>query len=610
MMILLGLLLLHTFAAGGAAGHLPASLVVLPRSSITDSALLLEYTCAPTYSSSPCSGHGDCYVLLDSTVEASKALLNCSTTQPVSASSSALDTHGIDSSTSLPAAACLCHSGYTGRGDYIHHYALDGDSCGISEHATAGLSITGVVLFAMIFALALDRLSRWFAWYRRLAQNGAAASMLSSQLSSDCEVMLSQVRPQSGTTNGVAANPNRITSPRAAPFSASATGSAFQSDCTDRAARGAMNTAGEIPNGATAISLPFNHKRSHPDRGSASRRAAFGHLSFSHPLCSSVVATTTMTFYILRLTTSLTLGESIIMSMLCYTAYQGYFIGSCIATYHTLRLAATITRTHTGAGGLSAVMRRVRVCMYSLVSCSAIVWLLLFALPCLPQATQQTTSILVLTVLYAPVWALGIVSATATRRITSALVLNLDQLSPLQREARVAICTKLRSQQKAVVVMVLINISVCCMLLSSDWLRQAGLPYFQLFSQYFCLLTLSMRLSLIQPPGRPAPVAPHSVQLPATKSALLASVSKASPTAASIGNASLVPPISGVRGAVSGSRQPESSRLPNVGHSVPGQSEQEALNSTRESEPLDDSAATLDVHRLEKLRLSVVTDLD
>ena len=146
-------------ASVSAAGALPASYVLLPVSSFaSNTSLVVSYNCAPVHAATPCSGHGECYLLLDSAAAASLPYLHASTSAPIAVASSSLDTYNINSDTPLPAAVCICDSGWTGRGDYISHYAMDGDSCGISRAAIKSLNILALVLFILLLLLAIHRL--------------------------------------------------------------------------------------------------------------------------------------------------------------------------------------------------------------------------------------------------------------------------------------------------------------------------------------------------------------------------------------------------------------------------------------------------------------------
>ena len=500
------------------AATLPASFSVLPLSSFTNATVVAGHACTPSYSSSPCNGHGECYLLFDLTANDSQQLLNASTAQPLPASSTNLVVHGIDVDTPLPAAVCICDSGYTGLGDYIQHYALDGDSCGISDHVVSGSCIVGIVLFAVLTALALHRLSRWYSWYTQDAEGVHAAVLIPSKVSSKGADEPSKPHGshagETGATRAVVVvSPKGVTSPGG-------------NECTNnnnskspiKSTQAVQSPAGG--GGVVTRRLSIYKRPNAGSGGAAGKCAAFTHLSFCHPFCALILAVSTAAYYGLRLATDRAIGKSFIVGALYYTSHHAYFIGSCIATYHMLRLAATITRSQTGTGGLTAVLRRVRLFIYGLVGYSLVVWLLLILLPCYPN-DQQTTSIIVLTALHAPMWALAILSLTATRSITSTLVQHLDKLPAQQRDARTAMCRKLRSQSDVVLAMVLINVSTCLLLASVSWIRQAGQAYFHLFNHFLSFLTLFIRLLLIQPPGRiangntGATVAPHNHLSPA-----------------------------------------------------------------------------------------------
>ena len=601
-----------------AAGSLPNSFVLLPLSSFAINATLVtNFSCSPSYASAPCSGHGACFLLLNAADNTSQPLLNVSSARPLPAASSALDTYGIDNSTRLPAAVCVCDSGWTGRGDYLSHGALDGDSCGIDQTAVDALCAVGIVLFTVLLLLALHRLSGWLRWYRHSA-DGDVAAILLSQISSDAAPEPTKSH-RSRTNNGVVAASPIAVSPRGgavAPLTGTGTGSPFHYNTgkvkspTAGRLTATHRAGGSGLDGGPPTSRAAAYRKAGGGSG-GSRWAAFGHISFVHPLCSILFALSTAVFFLLRLTTHMRLGDSYVMSALAYASQNAYYVGVCVATYHTLRLAASITRTQTGAGGLSAVIRRVRVAIVALVGYSLVAWLLMFLLPSFQHA-QQTTSVLVLTVLHLPVWAIAVLSLTATRRITATLVQHIDKLSAQQREARMAVYRKLRSQSNTVLVMVTLNVAVCLVLASSSFLRQSGQPYMHLFTQYFCWLTLSVRLLLIQPPGgAAATVAPHSP--PAALSAdakAQRSPSHNSPPAApgqsrqlkaAAGSAmSNHRPPSTVDSALVAGREEERSRV-----------ESASLGESRELTRLGSSAEGADVDVVvHKPRLSIVTDVD
>ena len=630
-MAVLLLFVLLTTAGLAAAGSLPATFVVLPLSSFADATLVSAYSCSPTYSSSPCSGHGSCYLLLDSAANTSQQLLNQSTAQPTPVDSSAFDTHGIDSTTPLPAAVCICDSGWAGRGDYLSHHALDGDSCDINEHVTNALCSVGIFFFALLILLALHRLSRWLSWYRQCA-DGETAAALASQLSSDDADEQTKSRGQRSRTkeavnNGVVTTQPVVVSPRGAnaPVAAAFNYTNHTNTTNNKpwvAGGRAMGTnrasgGGGTRGTATNRQLALN-KKQNGGGGGGTLWAAMAHISFCHPLLSIIFAITIGVFFLLRITTGLVLGESYVMSALFYVGNNAYFIGICVATYHMLRLAATITRTQTGAGGLSAVMRRVRFCMRTLVAYNLVAWLLVFALPSVQQA-QQITSILILTALHLPVWSVAILSLTATRRITAALILNIDKLSAQQREARLTVCRKLRSQANVVTVMVTLDAAMCLMLVVSAAVRQAGMPYFHLLSQYFCWLTLFIRLLLIQPPGgSPATIAPRPLSLPGHVDAKLPMHSPSASTALAAAAAAQARQLRLALSAGGMDRQPmPSSRVVSTPEEEDSKAERDA-DSARVLVKLDSSSGTSEETPLPsptnpsptKPRLSIVIDAD
>ena len=154
--------------------ELPASYVLLPLASFLPSSNISTlYACTPIYSSTPCSGHGTCHLLLDTLSPAYNTTYSTATTAtPLPANQSNLDTHALSATTPLPLAVCVCDGGWTGRGDYLNHLAGDGDSCAIEVGVIRGLCGVGMALFSVLLLMALRRLQLWHRWYCVVTRSG------------------------------------------------------------------------------------------------------------------------------------------------------------------------------------------------------------------------------------------------------------------------------------------------------------------------------------------------------------------------------------------------------------------------------------------------------
>ena len=454
---LLRLLLLLTAFAAGNADTLPAALVLLPLSSFAQASLIAPFNCNPIYGSSPCNGHGDCYLLLDSSAPLSHSFLNTSYAPPIPAYETSLDTETLNADTPLPVAVCLCHSGWTGRGDYINHYAMDGDSCGISRTAITALSSLSIIEFTVILLLALHRLYHWYLWHAAsVTDSGNPAPALAAE----AESQHSSAEEENNIHNSNNES-NQSVHPHSSPIT--------HHRSVSRAADGALLV--NAPPRAMSPSPPLDILAS-PTRAPRAIqriqvRAAGGqdgavvikskgrkqhllyrhmtHITFLHPLLSAAMATILIAYFGIRVGTDSTLGNSWTMSVLSYV-YNIPFLWACsVAVLNTLRAASAITRTQTGAKGLSTVNQWARRCLIGLGAYSSIVGLLVFLVRS-DNSQQQLMAILSLCLCFTPISILCLVSVVATNCITRALVQHLDQLSPQQQLDRLVVYGKLRHQ--------------------------------------------------------------------------------------------------------------------------------------------------------------------
>ena len=510
---LLLLALLALAARQAAAAHLPDSYVLLPITAFTNniSTLIAAYTCNPIYASTPCSGHGSCHLLLDSTANISQPFIQAATVQPVFVSQSSLDTSGMNGATTVPAAVCVCDSGWTGRGDFINHYALDGDSCHVQQSIVTGLCVVGVGQISFLVFLALYRLLRWYAWHTAClsapssVQVVAVDTLLSDRPSRSSDVV--DVHKASDTTGRAAQRPtvsvnDTSTASQASPSTPTTVSStAHQTPATLPLSPPNLSTR-LSPNPKARITLPA------PPvvyTTAAQRRALWlrnlQHITFVHPFCSLIVGCCILAYFVLRLTSTLTIGHSYTMSVLIYVQHQPFCVAISIGTANNLKMAATFTRTATGATGLSTVIRAAKryllwLCVYGFFG-----WLLLWFMPAFPDS-QQTLAVLVLIFCFLPDLLIGPISVWATRRVTAALVRHLDILSAEQQAERRTASKKLRSFSYMITGLVAANGMFCLLFACSAVLRQSGLPLFTLVWHMTIFLVLVFRLLLLRSPVR------------------------------------------------------------------------------------------------------------
>ena len=480
-------------AQQAAAAQLPDSYVLLPLTAFDTNnatALVAAYHCTPTYASTPCSGHGSCYLLLDGAANASQPFLQAAATQPLLVGDSALDTAGLDSATPLPAGVCVCEAGWSGRGDYISHWALSGDSCQVQQSAVAGLCITGIVLFSMLIVLALHRLLRWHAWHLACLSTPNSSQAVAAGPDTRTSDRPSESSDADSNTNATLVHvappplsPNRHTRPATSTLSINV---AVRQTPYSKA-RTLTSTAPYVPT-------------------TQSQRQALWlknvqHITFVHPFCSLIVGGCVLAYYVLRLSTTATIGSSYIMSALMYVQHQPFCVAITMGTANNLSLAAAFTRTTTGATGLSTVIRAAKrylmgLCVYSLFG-----WLLVWFVPAYPSS-QQTLGVLVLLLGFLPDLLIGPISVTATRRVTAALVRHLELLSVEHQNERRTAYKKLRSFAYIITAVVTVNAVFCLIFVCSAELRQSGLPLFALAWHLTIFFILLVRLLLLRPPVR------------------------------------------------------------------------------------------------------------
>ena len=519
--------LLAAFAVqASAAVPLSATSVLLPLAAFTgnNTALVSAYACAPSYASTPCSGHGGCYLLLDSAANTSQPFIQAATVQPTLVSGSSLDTDGIDGSTPLPAAVCVCDSGWTGRGDFINHSALDGDSCHVQQSAVVAQCVTGVVMMSLLLVLATYRLTRWYAWHAACAASAGGAAATSG-----VETQASSGHPSHSSEDEAEGRVADITSqhivgplspqhPLSPHYDSSALSEAapIASSVTDRQATSNQHTLS--PN-FTVRQTPHSKPRTTQSSPGAGTRVLHSpqpqpqregvllkhmkHISFVHPFCSLVVGGCVLSYFVLRLTTDHVVGNSYLLSALLYVQYQPFVVAVSLGTYNNLQMAATFTRTTTGATGLSTAIRAAKryllcLCFYSLFGCQ-----LLWFIPAYP-ARQQLLSVLVLLFGFLPVLLIGPISVITTQRVTAALLRHMESLSAEQQQQRRTAYKKLRTFSLIITAIVGLDAAFCLLFACDAALRQAGMPLFALGWHLSMCLILLVRLLLLRTPARAA----------------------------------------------------------------------------------------------------------
>ena len=476
MAVVAALLLLATLAAltaqQAAADQLPDSYVLLPLSAFTNNtnstALVAAFSCAATYADSACSGHGSCHLLLDSAANSSRPFVDASAVQPVAVSQSLLDTYGIDSTTPLPAAVCVCHDRWTGRGDYINHSALHGDSCDIDRQVILGISGTLLLLFVPLLLLSFHRLYRWHVW-------------LHSTLLHD-----KTVSPQ--------------VAPRASSYSQAVT--------SEQRAAGPTSEAAQKP----SQQLMWKGRK----QLLLALRTHCADITFVHPFCSLVLSLCLLSFFALRLSTDWTIGTSWLMAVLMYVQNLASHIALSANALARMRLAFSISGTRSTIASFRWMLwwtKRilVGVCLYA-----AAVWLLVLLAHGKHGSEQQLYALLILFVCYTSDMCSAVVMVSTARFITRALAVNLDQLSLERRNERLALAAKIR-KQTIVMSAVLLTILAAMVVVAVPAYRQAGMPYFALLRLVVTFIQVAVRFQLIQPPKCHSAVAPSTLRTPAPR---------------------------------------------------------------------------------------------
>ena len=465
-------------------GALPASYVLLPVSSFANNASLIAgYDCSPTYASTPCSGHGICYLLLDSTAALSLPYLNASTMVPLAASSSSLDVYNVYH-LSVPAAVCVCDSGWTGRGDYIHHYALDGDSCGISSALIVTLNVVGIVLFVPLLLLAVHRLHLWSLWHATATQQESAVATPTAPDDPSMNDAAAAVQ-QSQSTNVALSNqrliPISLLSARAVASPPHPQPVAVTASCGFKGVFGFVR-----------------HVNSSDRQRRALLKAHLSHISFLHPLCSLLFAATSLGFFCLRLFTDQTVGVSYGMSLLVYVNHIPFICCVTMGVVNTLQVCG-------------AIIGRQRQHLLTLINTSrrylgllAVYGMFSFVIVFLVHTfdhRQQLMAQLVLLLCWAPDFLLlGPLSVGSFIRLLPALIADVEKLSGEQQAARLAVYSKLRSFSYLIGFLVIGNLIAILILAASPTLRQTGLPVYLYFWYYSAYGFIVVRLILLQTP--------------------------------------------------------------------------------------------------------------
>ena len=466
MDLLIALLLLWQVLPAAAAEHsFPPSLVVLPLTAFSNASIRAQYSCNPSYATEPCSGHGDCLLLLDAALPSSAAFLNASSVPPIPASSmsrSSLDPGDFESFDLLPAAVCACHAHWTGKGDYINHLAMDGDSCAINREAVLAVSGAVLLLFVPLLLLSIDRLYRW------AVSLNASLLMLSPQT----------VHPPSSQSQALTSDQRTV--------SASAT---------------------EPPqHKQRRLVWKGRHQLLHV------LRVRCMDITFIHPFCSLLLSLFLLVFLALRITTDWTIGTSWLMAALMYAQHIPSHIALCAYATTRLRLASALAGTRSNIASFRRALvwtKRifVAVCIYA-----AGVWSLVLQAHGKQGGQQQLYAMLAL--FFCNTTDLGTAAMAvlaSTRLITRALSLHLNRLSVEQRNERLALAAKVHKHAQTIAVILVVNMAVL-IVISFPRYRQAGIPYYVLLRLLVTVSQVAARFRLLLPPKRlTATVAPSNL---------------------------------------------------------------------------------------------------
>ena len=470
--MLLAVLLLQLLLYGRHAAAEPAfppSLLLLPLDSFSNTSLVAPYHCNPTYATQPCSGHGDCLLLFDAALPSSARFLNASSAYPTPASSlprGSLDPADFGSFDMLPAAVCACHQHWTGKGDYINHLALDGDSCGVSQQVVLGVSATLFVMFVPLLLLSIHRLYRWLAWLDSFVRLSTRIAPLS---------------PHRGSTHS-------------------------QATASEKRPRASMSSPSPKPS-------PTVRKGRRP-----LLHALHAHstdITLVHPFCSLVNALCLLAFLALRIWTDWTIGTSWVMAVLMYAQHIPSHIAVCANTMTRLRLASALAGSRSTIASFRTLLQYTKwisigVCLYAMGA-----WTLVLVVHGKQGSDQQLYAMLVLFVAFTSDFCMAaVVMVVATRYISRALTLQLERLSAEQCNQRLALAAKMRTHATAIAV-VFVLVVAAMVLVSFPAQRQAGIPYFALLRLFITIVQLIERFRLIQPPKQHTTVAPPTQPQPA-----------------------------------------------------------------------------------------------
>ena len=442
--------LLQAVPAAVAESAFPSSFVLLPLDSFSNASMVAGFSCAPTYATAACSGHGSCLLLLDAALPASSPFLSASSARPIPAaslSSASLNPADFDSFDMLPAAVCACDALWTGRGDYINHFALDGDCCGVSLQVVRGLSGSLLLLFFPLLLLSLLRSGQWLLWLQ--------ASLL----------------PADATSRSPHSN-----------------------QPVERLALGALGHQGSGWRSAAHLAHVL--------------RTHCTDITFVHPLCSLLHSGCVLAFLALRIGTDQTVGPSWLMGGLMYAQMAPAIIALCANASTRLRVVSALLRSRADAVSTRRLLLWTNRSFFAACVYATVTWLLVLFAYGKQGSQQQLYAILLLAITYWSDLSTGVVLVAATFFIVRALVLGLERLSAEQRNERLTLAGKLRHQATNVVVVIVANVVGVALLLAVPAYRQPGLPYFALLRFFFTASQTALRFVFVLPPKRTASVAP------------------------------------------------------------------------------------------------------
>ena len=432
---------------------IPPSLVLLPLESISNASLIASYNCNPTYAADPCSGHGDCLLLVDKSLPSSFPFLNASSAQPIPASSilsNSINPAG-DFFLQEPTAICACHAHWSGKGDYINHFAFDGDSCGMNQQAVLSMGAALLALFVPLMLLSLVRLFQWWFW------------------------LWSCQPPSHVRGDGLSQSPQSI-----------------------------------HRNNADHNESQWSVLRKRSVHLMCVLRAECTNIAFVHPLCSLLHSVFVATFLARRISTDDTAGSSWLMSAMMYAQNIPSIIALCANASSRLCVASAVVHSRTNQVSIKRLIMLANRSFFGACLYAAGAWLLVFLAHGKQGTEQQLYAVLILTVMYCSDLSTGLVLVLTTLSIVRTLSLHLDCLSVEQRGERLALASKLRSQAVEIIFAIIVNIAAVLLLVSVPSYRQSGLPYFALIRFFFTAIQAAARFYFIQPPKRSTAVLPNN----------------------------------------------------------------------------------------------------